>query len=235
MTGASLSPNRPIAPSINDIVEWDCANWGQCIGFWEEAVPLVPGATALAVGERNGGLSLWLASRGLHVHCTDLKGPAPQAQEIHRHFGVSDFVQYESANMLSLPYEDASMDVVAFKSVLGALGKYSAQEQALREVHRVLKPGGVLYMAENLQASPLHRWARNRFVAWAGYWRYISLGEIGELLTGFNVLRSRSFGFLGAFGRTEAQRGLLGMADRLVSPCVPTNWHYVVFLVGQKK
>jgi SAM-dependent methyltransferase len=229
-----LPAEKSPTPRISDIIEWDCANWGRCLGFWEEAAPLTPGARALAIGERNGGLSLWLASHGLHVHCTDLNGPGPKARETHQRFGVSDSVQYESANVLSLPYFDGSMDVVVFKSVLGALREYPAQRQAMREVLRVLKPGGVLYMAENLRASAVHRLARKRFVVWATYWRYIALDEIEELFTGFHILRSRSYGFLGTFGRTEAQRGLLGKADRLISACVPSRWRYIVFVVARK-
>lgn len=238
MTVTSLTADKqaekPSAPAISDIIEWDCANWGRCIGFWEEAATLAPGATALAIGERHCGLSLWLASRGLRVHCTDLEGPSPRAREAHRRFGVTDSIQYEAANILALPYADASMDVVVFKSVLGALREYPKQRQAMAEVLRVLKPGGILFMAENLRASALHRLARKHFIFWATYWRYIALDEIGELFAGFDVLRSCSFGFLGAFGRTEAQRGLLGKADRLLSPCVPADWHYVVSMVAIK-
>lgn len=230
---ASHSPQNSPSPTLREIIEWDCATWGQCIPFWEEVCSLIPGSTALAVGERGGGLSLWLASRGLRVHCTDLNGPKPQAREAHARYGLLDVIQYESANILSLPYPAASFDVVAFKSVLGALREYSAQRKAMSEVHRVLKPGGVLLMAENLVGTPLHRWTRKRFVRWAEYWRYIELGEIPELLGGLRLFDLRTAGFLGAFGRTETQRNLLAIADRLIT--VPAKWRYAVFLIARKE
>ncbi len=98
----------------------------------------------------------------------------------------------------------------------------------------MLKPGGVLLFAENLAGTRLHRWIRKRFVAWDHYWRYLTMPVDRDLLNGFTVLGSRSFGLMANLGRSERQRALLASGDALVAPLIPTSWKYVLSVAARK-
>jgi SAM-dependent methyltransferase len=221
-----------------DAIQWDVATWKYALRFWTERLESVQGRLALEIGSRDGGLSLFLALRGCQVVCSDLDGPTPQAIELHRRYGVADRISYASVDACAVPFPDEHFDLVVFKSVLGALRDQNpplgAQRTAVSEMHRVLKDGGRLLFAENLQASPLHTLLRERFVRWGRDWRYLSHVEISELLSGFTETDLSCRGFASAFGRREWQRSLLHGVDRLAVPLVPVSWRYVAFGVAVK-
>jgi ubiquinone/menaquinone biosynthesis C-methylase UbiE len=57
-------------------------------------------------------------------------------------------VDFRQASVTQLPYDDASFDVVTSHRCLMALLDWDLQQQALVELHRVLKPGGTLVLME---------------------------------------------------------------------------------------
>lgn len=57
-------------------------------------------------------------------------------------------VDFRQASVLELPFDDASIDVVTSHRCLMALLDWGRQQEALREIHRVLKPGGTLALME---------------------------------------------------------------------------------------
>lgn len=57
-------------------------------------------------------------------------------------------VHLQEASVLELPYPEAHFDVVTSARCLMALLDWDLQRQALREIHRVLKAGGVLVLME---------------------------------------------------------------------------------------
>ena len=101
-------------------------------------------------------------------------------------------------------------------------------------MHRVLKPGGVLLFAENLAASPLHRWLRRRYVAWEHRWRYLHMPADRDLFADLSAVEMHSTGFLAPLGRSEAQRDLLARLDAVLMPMVPKAWRTVVYGVAWK-
>jgi hypothetical protein len=102
-------------------------------------------------------------------------------------------------------------------------------------MHKALKPGGELFFAENLIASPLHQFCRNRFVRWGSTWRYVSIQEMQQFLGGFSEVQYSTIGFAGAFGRSERQRDLLGRIDRLFfDRAVPEGWRYIIVGIAKK-
>ncbi len=215
--------------SDSEIFEWDVANWSRALPFWRTALTFGQGQKALAIGERNGGLSLWLASLGFRTISSDLNGVTSEARNRHERHGLAHLIQYENADTTKLPFPNETFDIVAFKSVLGALQSENRQKESLQEIYRVLRPGGVLLFAENLQGSKLHQLFRRRFTRWSAYWRYPSLDELRQWLHGRGDLMLRSYGVLGAFGRTEPQRWALGFLDRWISPAVSESSRYIVF------
>ena len=57
-------------------------------------------------------------------------------------------VVFQEASVLELPYPDNHFDVVSSSRCLMALLEWQRQQGALLEIHRVLKPGGVLVLME---------------------------------------------------------------------------------------
>jgi len=214
---------------VRAVIAWDVRNWSRALPFWQPHLLAAAPKTALAIGERGGGLSLWLASQGIQVACTDLGVSLEPARALHRRYGVSDLVTYADLDVTSMDYPDGSFDLVVFKSVLGALATKERQIQAIAEIHRVLRPGGTLLFAENLVGSRLHVWLRSRFVPWDATWRYIDLDVDSDLLDAFGAVDFQTWGVLGLFGRSEAQRDLFARVDERFTRWVPSGWRYILF------
>jgi SAM-dependent methyltransferase len=148
-------------------------------------------------------------------------------------------ISYETVDVRRIPYLDEQFDIVALKSVLGALGDKDGcmrpQRGAVSEIHRVLKPGGRFLFAENMRGSGVHTMLRRRFVPWGREWRYFSKEEVQYLLSDFETVELSFRGFLAAFGRREWQRRLLHGLDLFLVPLLPSSARYVGFGVATKK
>jgi SAM-dependent methyltransferase len=216
--------------------QWEVRSWSRAYPLWHRTLRSMAGEhrQALALGERDGGLSLMLAGHGFTTVCSDLHGPTDRARELHRTFGWQEQITYESIDALAIPKPDACVDVVVFKSMIGALGSREKQAQAIREMHRVLKPGGVLLFAENLHGSPLHRWLRRRYVAWNHYWRYLDPAQDRDLFAPFAALEEHTTGFIANLGRSERQRDLLARMDAVLLPFVPRRCRTIWYGVAVK-
>jgi len=115
-----------------------------------------PGATALDVGTGTGVVACTLAKFGFTArgidHSPDMLG---HASERARTMGVSHSVQFDLADGEKLPYPDASFDAVTIQGVIHHLPDAMPM---LRESHRVLKPGGELYISEPCrEGTPISR------------------------------------------------------------------------------
>jgi hypothetical protein len=56
-----------------------------------------------------------------------------------------------------------------------------------------------------------------------------------DFLSVFREVKYTTTGFLGAFGRNEEQRIILGSLDKkLISHFIPQNWHYIMIGVAKK-
>jgi SAM-dependent methyltransferase len=223
---------------LQDILEWDVVNWSPALTYWEQKTKHdLSSAYALELGSRHGGLSLWLALKGSKVICTDLNGPTDLAVQKHKKYGVSNLIEYEAVNAMKIPYRE-KFDLILFKSILGGIGwdgHPENQRRAINEIYYALKPGGELFFVENLVGSPLHRMARRYFVQWGRRWRYVTIQEIRNYLAPFSRFEYVCGGFLGAFGRNEMQRRILGRLDNLIiNHIVPDGWKYIIAGVAQK-
>jgi SAM-dependent methyltransferase len=214
---------------MSDICGWDIATWSHAVRFWEERTDFR--GRCLELGARDGGLSLWLADKGCEVVCSDVWG-ADRGASLHRRFGVT--VTYQNIDAQAIPFDGGSFDIVVFKSMLGALVSHDRQRTAVSEMHRVLKPGGVLLFAENATATRLHRLLRQKHRAWGTAWRYISIEEIGRFLSVFSSVEIRTRGLLALAGVTERQRKILAAVDCVIDRVCPASWKYVVFGVARK-
>lgn len=222
----------------SEFIEWDVRNWSAALEFWKaKSSKNLAGCSALEIGSDYGGLSLWLASEGAEVVCSDINGPKPEARAKHIAAGYADQISYASVDVQNIPFSE-KFDVVVMKSVLGIVGDpctKETQSRAISEIYKSLKPGGELFFAENLAASRLHRYLRGKYVEWGSIWRYPSVKEMLAFLGDFTRVDYTCFGFAGTFGRSERQRDLLGMADRMIiDHIVPTDWKYIMAGVAVK-
>jgi SAM-dependent methyltransferase len=223
---------------IRDVIEWDIFNWSRALTFWKQNTTKdLRSVNALEIGSRGGGLSLWIALQGGKCLCTDLQGVSSAAVELHRKYGVSSHIKYEMLDATTMTHVE-KYDVVLFKSVLGGIGygnDKQKQQAAMDSIYRALKPGGELFFAENLIASPIHQYIRKRCTNWGNQWRYLNLEEIAEFTAQFSVVKFSTAGFCGVFGRTEWQRKLFGWLDRKIfEKILPDNWRYIAFGVAKK-
>jgi ubiquinone/menaquinone biosynthesis C-methylase UbiE len=59
---------------------------------------------------------------------------------------VSDKSTFQFGSATKIPFEDNKFHVVNLSSVLHEVHDYESKERAMREIHRVLKPKGFLFM-----------------------------------------------------------------------------------------
>lgn len=221
----------------SDILAWDSENWAKALDFWEKRIPSdLSGKTCLELGANKGGLSLWLAEKGAQVLCSDQRETEERASPLHQQYNPKGKIFYENIDARDIPYSGA-FDLIVFKSILGGIarmGHDERREEVISEIHRSLKPGGLLLFSENLQATGLHGFMRKNFTKWGAEWNYLKLKDGEALLENFNTVQSSTTGLLGAFGRGEGMRRALGKLDQLLSPIVPASWNYIWFGVARK-
>jgi SAM-dependent methyltransferase len=219
-----------------DIIQWDVYSWSRALRCWDKHIQSRT-KICLELGGRQGGLTLYLALKGKTMICSDLKNTRQTAEPLHRKYDISALVIYEDIDATDIPYENY-FDLIIFKSIIGGIGSnddQARQRKAFQEIHKSLKTGGKLLFAENLSASPVHRWFRKKFVNWGSYWRYLSVNELEEFLSTFSTFELQTTGVLATFGRNERQRNWLARVDQhLLNRICPRNWKYIGYGVAQK-
>jgi len=220
-----------------DIMQWDVKSWSKALKYWEKNIDWSKIQNGLELGGRQGGLSLWLALKGIQTVCSDLKDVKDTAEQLHLQYNISSNIKYQDIDATNIPYENY-FDIIVFKSIIGGIGRndnYEIQKQVFKEIYKALKPGGKLLFAENLIASPLHRKLRKRFVKWGSAWRYVSIKEMNEFLIDFSAYDIKTTGVFAAFGRNEKQRDLLAIIDKLILNKICTrNWKYICYGIAEK-
>jgi ubiquinone/menaquinone biosynthesis C-methylase UbiE len=213
--------------------EWDVKIWSNAIYIWRESLDKLPPSKkklALEIGGRNGGLSYFLANEyNCSVICSDLKNPIDTAKPLHLSYNAKLNITYAEENCLNLSYEDNTFDIIIFKSVLGALGDQKKQQQAINEIWRVLKPGGVLCFAENLRSTYFHQVVRKIFNPWSRYWYYPSVAEFSDSLNKFRNTKYNTLGFTSLFFRNEKYKSIFEFVDYKLQSVIPNTWNYVIF------
>lgn len=95
--------------------------------------------------------------------------------------GIADRVALQTADMRALPFADASFDLVVSSLAVHNLGRREDRDRAIDEMHRVLRPGGHLVVADLAHTEEYRARLRSRGVAtvrsslgwrvwWTGPW-----------------------------------------------------------------
>lgn len=225
------------ATQIKDFIQWDVKTWSKALNFWDKTVDWSSVSTALELGSREGGLSLWLSQKGIETTCSDYMDTQERAKPLHSKHGSPKNIHYQDIDATQIPYEN-HFDLIVFKSIVGGIAKgdhIEVQQRVFDEIFKALKPGGVLLFAENLTSTKVHQKLRARHNAWGDYWRYISLEELDSFLANFSSTQIKTTGVLGTFGRSEKQKKFLAGIDYLaINPATPKNWKYVGYGIAVK-
>ena len=228
---------------INDIIEWDVENWSRALNFWENHLPpCSPEIRILTLGERNGGLSLWLALKGYHVIYSDRTPPTEKALQLHSTHRVSDLIVYHDVDVFKMPYNDQTFDVVICKSTLGGL-KYDPKDnktrtldnhfKACEEIRRVLKKGGVFLGAENMKGSHIHNLIRRFFGKDSG-WKYLTKDDLNFMFSSYDSLMTEYFGFLSTNTNFRLINTFFGWLNVVTSPLLNNKCLYISFISAKK-
>lgn len=228
---------------VQDIIEWDVPNWSCLIAYWTPILETLPrDAKVLTVGERNGGLTLWLALMGFHVVCTDRESPEPHASLLHKKYNVADKISYRALDIVHCDLPDNSFDIIMAKSVIGGLKadpknrltrSFAVQQQAVDNIYRVLKPGGYYFSAENLQGSSFLQAVRKMAGKNKG-WRHFKWREVKELHNAFSAKEYHTFGFFPAMFSSAVLNNIVSFANRYLMNWLPANSKYIAFTAARK-
>jgi hypothetical protein len=228
---------------INTIIEWDVNNWSKLIKYWQPIVNSLPkSAKILCIGERNGGLTLWLAMQGFNVVCTDRVYPTSKAIEIHKSYNVNNRIAYKEYDILEKYPDDLKFDLIIAKSVLGGIkNEYTdsttrnkeARIKAIGNLHEALTKNGTILFAENMKGS-LFLDACRKFSGKKKGWHYFTVPEIKELFQPFNSLNIKYFGLIPTYGNGVILNKLIYLFNYLLQPVTPNSFKYISFVKGIK-
>ncbi len=137
----------------------------------------------LDVGCGTGRMLSWLArfaGRGRVVGIDVVPSPLRFCRERHH-------TQLAQASAMHLPFADSTFDLVTSFDVLVQLPGEGADEQAIREMYRVLRPGGVAFVR-----VAAYEWMRSGHDEALGTQRRYILGALIRKMegAGFNILRA---------------------------------------------
>lgn len=228
---------------LEAIIEWDVVNWSKALDFWKHYLPQPsPDIKILTLGERNGGLSLWLASLGYNVIYSDRLPPTEKALQLHQAHHIQDRITYFEVDVYNIPFPDETFDVVLCKSTIGGLKlvykdrksrTLENQHIACEEIRRVLKTGGVFLGAENMRGSFAHKKLREKQGKDIG-WRYMSCSDLGKLFSNFSKLSFKTYGFIGTNTRFSLVNNITGSIDNMLSRILPPDFLYISFISAKK-
>ena len=125
----------------------------------QEGMGSIAGRRVLDLGAGFGALSLYFAHLGAEVVAVDPnEGRMRVAEAIACRRGLP--LSIAAAHAQSLPFADASFDVVVANNSLCYIVGGRLHDEAMREIHRVLRPGGWVVMRNPNRLHPRDQFTR---------------------------------------------------------------------------
>jgi ubiquinone/menaquinone biosynthesis C-methylase UbiE len=105
--------------------------------------------------------------------------------------GVADRVEFRHGNALDLPFEDDSFDIVTMGSVLHEIHSVDEKITAIREIMRVLRPGGRFVTFELIRTWKMYVTLLFFAHVWKSlkYWEEL-FGEVGTEVQKIEITKS---------------------------------------------
>ncbi|MBF8185828.1 class I SAM-dependent methyltransferase [Nonomuraea sp. K274] len=128
---------------------------------WAEEVRRFHGDERLLdLGSRRGAVLLAAAERladGLATGVDAWRGDAEAVTRANAEAeGVSDRVRLVSGDLRDLPFDDETFDVVVSNQALHRIRDAEGRARAVREGYRVLRPGGLMLLADVKHTTPAY-------------------------------------------------------------------------------
>ena len=152
-----------------EAVPGEAVTWALGVGNPVLHASLRPGEVVLDLG-CGGGIDTVLAARrvgpdGHAIGLDLLEEMCERARASAADAGVSAWTEFRSGEMEAIPLAEESIDVVISNGVLNLSARKS---RALAEIHRVLRPGGRLCVADLTVDDDLPPEVLTSDAAWAG-------------------------------------------------------------------
>jgi len=132
-------------------------------GWWRYLLPVKEGAKILDIGAGLGAISFSLAKAGYEVTSVDSVPERAAFLGVRKTQDNVHNLHAACASVLDLPFFDGTFDAVIMNGVLEWVGLSDTtlapdevQKRALANIFKVLKPGGVLYLAIENRMSVLN-------------------------------------------------------------------------------
>lgn len=219
------------------------SNWSQLINYWQPVLEKLPRSSkVLAIGERNGGLSLWLALMGFQVICTDINDIAEQAKQLHTRYNVADKIEYKTFDVVNDTWPAEQFDIIIAKSVIGGVKSirsdassrtFKTQQQAVDNIHSMLKTDGYFFSAENMQGGIITRLYRKLGNRTSG-WRYLTYSELQILFSHFAIVQTKTFGILPTLFSFRVYNRIAFWINKYVLFFLPSRTKYIAFTIARK-
>lgn len=179
--------------------------------FIADMMAPVKGQSVLDVATGTGRIAVHLAKQGAHVTALDLT-PEMMHEAKQKARAARVKVRFVEGNALRLPFKDESFDAVVSIRFLHLLSRKDEQA-VLREMARVLKPGGVLVTEFNnlLYGGVLTPFIElyRTLVLRRNPERFLSSIQVSSRVKGLDVeeIVGIGFPFLGRVARADAKKG----------------------------
>ena len=214
--------------------EWDKYTWCRSLNLWDKGLNKVVPKYGLEIGARTGSLSeLLICHYGLRMVASDQNTMTDEMKEKLKKWSDCDMLTYSEEDAKKLKFLDNTFDLVVFKSVMGTVGAFghdNDQEKMMIEIFRVLKNGGILLFAENLNGNLLHKYFRKKYSPWAYYWNYPDLYRFKSMLHNFSEIKYCTSGVFAAFVKDRYLiKSCVSDIDYLFEKCIPENWRYLIY------
>lgn len=176
-------------------------------------MPALPGRRLLEVGTGAGGIAHYFAVRHMPPFMVD-------AVDVRDCRQVSDGYRFHKVDGTSLPFDNDTFDVVVTNHVIEHVGDRAAQLHHLREIRRVMRPEGKVYLAVPNRWMIVEPHYRIAFLSWlpsrwrTAYLRARGRGEVYdcEPLRRFEVESlAREAGFFARNTSIDALRALVSI------------------------
>jgi len=140
--GLYQSDDEPIADASRRTVE-------RIVG---QLKTIGPDSRIIDLGGGYGGSARYMAKQyGAHVVSLNLSEVENErARALNREQGLDDLIEVVDGNFEDVPYEDDSFDIVFSQDAFLHSGN---REQVLREIKRLLRPGGELIFTDPMQSD----------------------------------------------------------------------------------